>query len=1066
MFRASRASKPRRRSRRSSNDLHRQPHVCRLQTAFRRLGLEPLERRLLLSGTPFFSQMIVFGDSLSDTGNVPSALASDDGFKESNGRFTSDPTSSPPSANTGVWHEELAAQLGIPAATAASSGGQNWATGGAETGGGFESGKAWFASYLGLNGSYGFPNVGQQISDYFGQAMVFPGNTLYTIWAGGNDLIAAADNAQSSGQTPGVHGFESAAIDAVTNITTYINQLIDNGSSSAKFIVWPNLPELDQIPHAQGAYNPGNIDGGYSPSVNAALADAVQTFNTDWALELGQLRRNNPAVTFYGLDVHSLFNEMLNNTYPGYSGFTNTVSEAWPDATRTQIASADSYLFWDGMHPTEKAHQLLGDAAASDIENGPSATVTTPSGTVSGNVSIGYSLTSTAEWASSCSITAQYSTDGGATWHAATSGPGGSGTSRLSVTPSGNAYTYVWNSSANLGASLKSNVLFKITPTDAASFGTPGATSSFAADDRNSPPVIGSLTASPEPVALGSNLTLTASNVVDSDGSVVGVKFYRDLNGNGSIDVGTDQLLGTGTQSGSTWTWTGATTGFTLGTDTYLAVATDNSSASSNTATTTGTVYPAGEYVVNSTADNVAVDGYVTLREAILAANSNTAVGDAHAGSSSTTDVIVFSSSLNGQTINLAAALGELPISDNLTIIGPGANQLTINAGGLSRIFDVTASKTVTISGLTLKGGYTANWGGAICNSSGTVSLNALSITASSAASGGGVGSAGGVLTLSNSTVYGNTATGSGSGGGLAITGGQTIIDQSTVSGNSATGGNGGGIYSTTTGSLAVRQSTIALNSATQGGGIYAQNAAPVLTNTLVAKNQASLSGADVYGGFSASSAYNLIGITDGSTNLTTDPHSKTGTAAAPWIQNWGSLALTLAARPAPMRSLPAAPPSMPAAMPWLLMPQVTRSPPTSAAMPASKAWLSISALPRARWPLPSAFRAPAASFPSASMSTCLGIPLPSPSAARSASTTMPTVPSTGTSPTSPLTLTRLPPPGNTRGCRCWCRKAPTPWVPWWWTLRLATRWPPAASRTRSPSPTAAQSLLTARRTW
>ena len=104
--------------------------------------------------------------------------------------------------------------------------------------------------------------------------------------------------------------------------------------------------------------------------------------------------------------------------------------------------------------------------------------------------------------------------------------------------------------------------------------------------------------------------------------------------------------------------------------------------ASSNTATATGTVYPAGEYVVNSTADNVAVDGYVTLREAILAANSNTAVGDAHAGSSSTTDVIVFSSSLNGQTINLAAALASSPISETADGHWSGANQLTINAGG------------------------------------------------------------------------------------------------------------------------------------------------------------------------------------------------------------------------------------------------------------------------------------------------------------------------------------------------------------------------------------------------
>ena len=39
-----------------------------------------------------------------------------------------------------------------------------------------------------------------------------------------------------------------------------------------------------------------------------------------------------------------------------------------------------------------------------------------------------------------------------------------------------------------------------------------------------------------------------------------------------------------------------------------MAVATDNGSALSNAATTTGTVYPTGGYVVNSTADNVAVD--------------------------------------------------------------------------------------------------------------------------------------------------------------------------------------------------------------------------------------------------------------------------------------------------------------------------------------------------------------------------------------------------------------------------------------------------------------------------
>src|SRR5271170_7785313 len=92
----------------------------------RRLCVEQLEPRRLLSGVPQFSQAVVFGDSLSDTGN-DSNLASLFGYVTTNGRFTSDPTSKPPSAGTGVWHEELETKLGIAHATKSSSGGSNWA---------------------------------------------------------------------------------------------------------------------------------------------------------------------------------------------------------------------------------------------------------------------------------------------------------------------------------------------------------------------------------------------------------------------------------------------------------------------------------------------------------------------------------------------------------------------------------------------------------------------------------------------------------------------------------------------------------------------------------------------------------------------------------------------------------------------------------------------------------------------------------------------------------------------------------------------------------------------------
>ena len=109
----------------------------------------------------------------------------------------------------------------------------------------------------------------------------------------------------------------------------------------------------------------------------------------------------------------------------------------------------------------------------------------------------------------------------------------------------------------------------------------------------NQRPSIGSLSASPDPVMQGNTLTLAANNVTDSDGTVVKVEFYRDTNGNGSIDLGTDVLLGTATSgSAGVWTWTGPTSGFPLGMNTYMARAQDDGSAWSTTVTTTGTVNP------------------------------------------------------------------------------------------------------------------------------------------------------------------------------------------------------------------------------------------------------------------------------------------------------------------------------------------------------------------------------------------------------------------------------------------------------------------------------------------
>ncbi len=97
---------------------------------------------------------------------------------------------------------------------------------------------------------------------------------------------------------------------------------------------------------------------------------------------------------------------------------------------------------------------------------------------------------------------------------------------------------------------------------------------------RNSPPVVGQLALSPNPVAPGQALRLTASGVADVDGTVAGVQFYRDSNGDGVLTPlpgpGADEFLGVGTQvSAGVWRLDANTSAFPFGAQTYFARAQD-----------------------------------------------------------------------------------------------------------------------------------------------------------------------------------------------------------------------------------------------------------------------------------------------------------------------------------------------------------------------------------------------------------------------------------------------------------------------------------------------------------
>lgn len=196
-------------------------------------------------------------------------------------------------------------------------------------------------------------------------------------------------------------------------------------------------------------------------------------------------------------------------------------------------------------------------------------------------------------------------------------------------------------------------------------------------------------------------------------------------------------------------------------------------------------------------------DGQVTLREAIQAANTNLPVNGSTAGEVDdiATDIITFDPSLNGGIIRLGGT--ALTISSNLSIIGPGANLLTLNGDsdndgtGNSRIFNVddgvASQRSVTISGLTLTRGNASGGpasGGAIFNTENLTVIRSTMSGNSANNGGGGIGNDG-TLTLMQSTVSGNSAINNA--GGIGNNFGTMTVIQSTISGNSA-GRSAGGL--------------------------------------------------------------------------------------------------------------------------------------------------------------------------------------------------------------------------------------------------------------------------------
>jgi CSLREA domain-containing protein len=273
----------------------------------------------------------------------------------------------------------------------------------------------------------------------------------------------------------------------------------------------------------------------------------------------------------------------------------------------------------------------------------------------------------------------------------------------------------------------------------------------------------------------------------------------------------------------------------------------------------------AATITVNSLADDAdGADGECTLREAITAANTDTASGTASgecaAGSATENDVIQFA--LPGTapwTVNLTTELP--PLTSNIEMDGPGADQLTVRRDDTAvdnfRIFTVSGDTTVvTISGMTISNGNVVDnteGGGILIADSGTLTVTDSTISGNfTEDGGGGIGidsDTDGTLTVTGSTITDNTGEFD-NGGGIRNEGTGTVtVTDSTIS-NNFSGHEGGAIANDGEGTVEVTGSTIGPDnfSDSEGGGIYNESDGTLtVTGSTIPDNSTNSVGGGIY---------------------------------------------------------------------------------------------------------------------------------------------------------------------------------------------------------------------------
>lgn len=297
--------------------------------------------------------LVIFGDSLSDVGNIANRTGDDFGvrypgstFNYTDGRFTDGKDTDPAvRQRKGVWHEQLAKNFfNLPKTTNSLDGGQDYAFGGAKTVAGVDHRSVFEDPILGNDVTIDIDNMGKQVSDYLAAHLPDPA-TLFVLWGGANDII---DNQDATTVT-----------NAANNIHDYVKQL---AAAGARTFLVANVPPIGMVPNYSGRGN------------SQALNDACASYATQLSATLGtaqaELAAQGVAVTIHQLDVYDLFLRYLQK--PQAYGFVDVAHLA-----QGEDVNPDKYLFWDGLHPTTRGHALIAAEAYTALTGTPVVSINT-----------------------------------------------------------------------------------------------------------------------------------------------------------------------------------------------------------------------------------------------------------------------------------------------------------------------------------------------------------------------------------------------------------------------------------------------------------------------------------------------------------------------------------------------------------------------------------------------------------------------------------------------------------------------------------------------------------------